>query len=99
MTVAIPESLADLLRQSFAAWGVAGEVGRDGDQVLEVRAGQVRLRIARAPADLPFRWMLVGNDRSRGVTGIPGLLRSVRAAIDPNYRPIRVRIAALPPAS
>ena len=98
MTAEVPEMLATLLRESLAAWGVTGAVSRTGDGGLQLRAGQVRLAIVRARRDLPFRWMVISNDRSRGASGIAGLLRSVRAAVDPNYRPIRVRIAALPPA-
>jgi len=90
--------LATLLRESLAAWGVAGTVSRTGDSSLQLRAGQLRLAIVRARGDLPFRWMVVSNDRRRGASGIAGLLRTVRAAVDPNYRPVRVRIAALPPA-
>ena len=37
--------------------------------------------------------MVVGDDRRRAATGIAGLLRTVRAAVDPKYRPIGVRIA------
>ena len=99
MTAEMPEMLATLLRESLAAWGVAGTVSRTGDSSLQLRAGQLRLAIVRAPGgDLPFRWMVVSNDRRRGASGIAGLLRTVRAAVDPNYRPVRVRIAALPPA-
>ena len=99
MTAEVPETLATLLRESLAAWGVAGAVSRAGDGSLQLSAGQVRLAIVRARRDLPFRWMVVSNERSRGASGIAGLLRTVRAAVDPNYRPIRVRIAALSPAS
>ena len=59
-------------------------------------AGDKRLGIARAAADLPFRWMVSEGERTRGVTSIAGLLRAVRAAVDPGYRPIRLRIAPLP---
>jgi hypothetical protein len=98
MTAEVPEMLGTLLRESLATWGVAGAVSRAGDGSLQLSAGQLRLAIVRAPRDLPFRWLVVSNDRSRGASGIAGLLRTVRAAVDPNYRPIRVRIAALPPA-
>jgi hypothetical protein len=59
-------------------------------------AGGTQLRVTRATGDLPFRWMVSGVERTRGATGIAGLLRTVRAAIDPGYRPIRLRIAPLP---
>src|SRR5262245_27151393 len=98
MTAEMPELLATLLRESLAAWGVDGAVSRTGDWSLQLDAGQVRLAIVRARGDLPFRWLVVSNDRRRGASGIAGLLRTVRAAVDPNYRPIRVRITALPAA-
>jgi hypothetical protein len=97
MTAAVPESLVALLRESLAAWGVAGAVRRSGDLSLELSVGPLRLQIVRARCDLPFRWLVVGDDRRRAATGIAGLLRTVRAAVDPKYRPVRVRIAALPP--
>ena len=71
-------------------------MSREGDGALLVAAGEKRLRIARAPADLPFRWVVVEGERTRGVPSVSGLLRSVRAAVDPGYRPVRVRIAPLP---
>ena len=85
-----------LLVESLKAWRVDGEVvsGRDGSIV--VSAGVTKLRIERAAADLPLRWMVTEGERTRGVASIAGLLRNVRAAIDPGYRPIRLRIAPLP---
>ena len=40
--------------------------------------------------------MVAEGERTRGVTSIAGLLRAVRAAVDPGYRPVRLRIAPLP---
>ena len=85
-----------LLVESLPAWGVAGSVTREADGGLGVAAGGVQLRIARAPAGLPFRWTVTDGGRVRGATGIPGLLRIVRAAVDPDHRPVRVCIAPLP---
>ncbi len=86
----------DLLVQSLRAWRVRGRVFREPGGALLVAAGERRLRIWRAPADLPFRWMMGEGERTRGATSIAGLLRSVRAAVDPGYRPVRLRIAPLP---
>jgi hypothetical protein len=86
----------ELLVQSLAAWRVTGDVSRGADGTLLVTAGEKRLRISRAPADLPFRWMVAEGDRTRGVTSIAGLLRNLRGAVDPGYRPVRLRIAPLP---
>jgi hypothetical protein len=86
----------ELLVQSLAAWRVRGDVSREADGALLVAAGDKRLRISRAPADLPFRWMVDEGERTRGVLSVSGLLRHVRAAVDPGYRPVRLRIAPLP---
>ena len=90
------DALDELVRQSLRAWRVGGVVAREADGALRVTAGEKRLRISRAPADLPFRWMVADGERTRGATSIAGLLRSVRAAVDPGYRPVRLRIAPLP---
>ena len=82
--------------QSIAAWRVGGDVSHGADGALLVTVGEKRLRISRAPAGLPFRWMVADGERTRGVTSVSGLLRNVRAAIDPGYRPVRLRIAPLP---
>ena len=47
--------------------------------------------------DASLRWMLGEGERTRGATSISSLLRHVRAAVDPGYRPVRLRIAPLPP--
>ena len=92
----LDNAVEDLLIQSLDAWRVSGNVRREAGGVLLVTADERRLRISRAPADLPFRWMVAEGERTRGVTSIAGLLRAVRAAVDPGYRPIRLRIAPLP---
>ena len=35
---------------------------------------------------MPFRWMVAEGERTRGATSVAGLLRAVRAAVDPGYR-------------
>ena len=97
MSTAVPEYVVALLQESLPAWGLGGAVCRSADGGLEVRAATAHLHITRAPAGLPFRWLVGLGDRKRAVSGVPGLLRTVRASIDPSYRPIAVRIAALPP--
>ena len=89
-------AVEDLLVQSLRAWRVTGNVAREADGALLITAGGRRLRVSRAPADLPFRWMVADGERTRGATSIAGLLRNVRAAVDPHYRPVRLRIAPLP---
>ena len=99
MSTDLETRVAELLRQSLAAWGVGGEVRRVADGAVALTAAGRELRVTRAAPGLPFRWMLAEGGRTRGVTSIVGLLRSVRAAIDPGYRPARVRFAPTPPAA
>jgi hypothetical protein len=98
VSTAVPAYVVALLQESLPAWGLGGAVCRSADGGgLEVRTATAHLHITRAPAGLPFRWLVGFGDRQRAVSGVPGLLRTVRASIDPSYRPIAVRIAALPP--
>ena len=99
MNTSVPEYVVALLQQSLPAWGLTGDVSRSADGGLEIRAAMTQLRISRAPAGLPFRWLVEVGDRRRPVSGVPGLLRTVRASLDPSFRPIAARIAALPLAS
>jgi hypothetical protein len=96
VTAGVPDHVCELLAQSLEAWHVAGTIHREADGTLLLLAGGKRLGISRAAADLPFRWMVSEGERSRGVTSIAGLLRAMRAAVDPGYRPVRLRIAPLP---
>jgi len=96
MTAVVPEYVREVLAQSLAAWRVSGEVRHEADGALLLVAGDKQLRISRAPADLPFRWMVAEGERTRGVISIAGLLRTIRAAVDPGYRPIRLRLAPQP---
>jgi hypothetical protein len=43
--------------------------------------------------------MVGDGERTRGVTSVSGLLRRLRAVVDPDHRPVRLRIAPLPPPS
>jgi len=92
----LDEAVHELLVQSLVAWRVGGEVRREADGALLIDAGGKQLRISRAPPDLPFRWMVEDGERTRGVTSVTGVLRHVRLAVDPGYRPVRLRIAPLP---
>jgi len=96
MNAAIPDDVMVLLQESLAAWCVSGVISQKPDGSLELRAAGTLIQIARAPAGLPFRWLVGVGELRRPVSGLPGLLRSVRAALDPNFRPLPVRIAALP---
>jgi hypothetical protein len=98
MNAAVPDEVVVLLQESLAAWCVPGVISRKPDGSLELRAGGTLIGIARAPAGVPFRWLVGVGELRRPVGGLPGLLRSVRAALDPNFRRVAVRIAALPVA-
>jgi hypothetical protein len=96
-TALLETAVTTLLARSLEAWGVDGEVGCEAGGVLVLAVGGKHLRVSRAPAELPFRWMVDDGARTRGVTSIAGLLRSLRAIVDPDYRPVRLRIAPLLP--
>lgn len=85
-----------LLAASLPAWRIAGKVERDAAGAIIIAAGDRCVRITPAPPDLPFRWMVAIGERTRGATSIAGVLRAVRAAIDPTYEPVRLRIAPFP---
>ena len=96
MTNGVSDLVHQLLVQSLAAWKATGQAQREADGSVLVTAGDKRLCISRAPSDLPCRWMVDDGARTRGATGIAGLLRIVRTAVDPDYRAVRLRIAPLP---
>jgi hypothetical protein len=95
----LDEAVSALLAQSLEAWRVTGEISRQADATLLIVAGDKRVRIARAPAGLPFRWAVSDGERTRGAASVVGVLRHVRAALDPSHRSVRLRIAPLPPVS
>jgi hypothetical protein len=95
VSTGVPDHVRELLAQSLIAWRVTSDV-RETDGALVLNAGKHELRIRRAAADLPFRWMTDDGKRTRGAASVSGLLRHVREAVDPAYRPIRLRIAPLP---
>jgi hypothetical protein len=96
VSAGVPDHVCELLARSLEAWHVTGTIHHEPDGTLLLSAGDKRLGIARAAAGLPFRWLVSEGERTRGVTSIAGLLRAVRAAVDPGYRAIRLRIAPLP---
>jgi hypothetical protein len=88
------EALGELLRLSLRAWGIAGEVRRGGDG-LTIIAGARRIAVRRAPAPQPFRW-LVHGEKARGAMSVAGVLKSVRALLDPGHRPAGLLVGSLP---
>jgi hypothetical protein len=92
------DSLQELLVQSLATWQVAGSVERTAGGWFLIHAGAIEICIERAAENLPFRWMVSAAGRKRGALSIVGVLRQVRAALDPGFvASNRVRIAVAPP--
>ena len=54
------------------------------------------IRVARAPAGLPFRFAVTIGERERMATGVAGVLRLVRGAVDPDHAGVRLRVGRLP---
>jgi hypothetical protein len=91
----LEEALLDLLRLSLVAWRIGGEVRRGGDGALIVTASSREISVRRAPQALPFRWTVSG-ERVRVAMSVTGVLGALRVALDPDYRPARLRIGLLP---
>lgn len=87
--------VAALLTESLRVWRIAGTVYEDGDAAV-IEADATRLRVRAAPSGHFFRWIVDTGTRERGATGIPGLLRTVRGLLDPDYAASRLQIAARP---
>jgi len=86
----------ELMAQSLAAWRVAGAVERSHDGAIVICGAGKEIRIDAAPSDPMFRWMVTIDGRTRGAISLVGVLRQVRAAIDPGYAPNRVRVTVAP---
>src|SRR5262249_54435146 len=82
-----------LLAASLAAWHVAGRVERAADRIT-LTAGDETFLVARGTP--PFRWTVTLAGRTRGVTSMAGLLRTVRRVVDPDHQASRLRIAPSP---
>jgi len=90
------ERLVELLGESLAVWRLAGRVERQGEAVVVCVAGAASLRIAPPPPGLPFRWLLRVGARQRGISGLPGLLRHLRAELAPERAASRLRLTPRP---
>jgi hypothetical protein len=102
-TVAVSATTAmhELLAASLEAWNVDGTVTIDPDGALLLTRTAVPsepLRIARAPAGLPFRWQVTYLGRTRSVSSVAGVLRTVRAVVDPDHDGMQARVGS-PPAA
>lgn len=93
----MPIDLAyELLTQSLAAWRVAASIRSEGDGVILICGSHKDIRIARAPDNLMFRWIVTVEGRKRGAISLVAVLRQVREALDPGYAASRVRVAVSP---
>jgi hypothetical protein len=93
---AIAEHLHELMAQSLAAWRLNGSVRGTSDGAILVTCEQHNIRIEPAPSDVPFRWIVIVDNRSRPAISVVAVLRMVRAALDPGYAALRARIAPFP---
>jgi hypothetical protein len=92
-------AVLDLLRASLAQWGADVSVALAKDGKISILWTDADILIARAPSELPFRWVVDVGGRQRAASSVTGLLRIVRGTIAPAWRPGRARIAPLPPVA
>jgi hypothetical protein len=96
VTLAPADHMRELMTQSLIAWRLIGSVRRTNDGAILMSCDATEIRIQPAPPDTPFRWMVIVGDRRRGAISLVAVLRQVRAALDPGYATMRVRVAAFP---
>ena len=87
--------LSTLLERSMIAWGLLARVRLEAGGVITVLAPGREVRVTRAPAGSPFRWMVSVDARKRPAVSVLAVLRQVRQALDPGYTKNRVRIAPM----
>ena len=75
---------------------LTGSVRTASDGTILVTCDEHNIRIEPAPSDLPFRWIVIVDDRRRAAISLVAVLRMVRAALDPGYATMRARIAPFP---
>ena len=85
-----------LIEQSLNAWRVLARASRGDDGAIAVTGLGREVRIERAAAGLPFRYMVTVDGRQRPALSLVAVLRHTRAALDPGYAKSRVRIAVEP---
>jgi hypothetical protein len=90
------DHVRELMKQCLVAWRLTGSVRGTSNGAILMSCDQHEIRIDPAPPDLPFRWMVTIDKRRRGAISLVAVLRQVRAALDPGYATMRVRVAAFP---
>ena len=93
---AASEHLYELMTQSLLAWRLIGTVHGTSDGAILVSCRTRNIRIEPAPPGLPFRWIVIVDDRRRAAISLVAVLRQVRAVLDPGYATMRARIAPFP---
>ena len=88
--------MRELMKQCLVAWRLTGSVCGTSDGAILMSCDQHEICIEPAPPDLPFRWMVTIDKRKRGAISLVAVLRQVRAALDPGYATMRVRVVAFP---
>jgi hypothetical protein len=96
VTSALVDHMRELMEQSLVAWRLTGSVRVSDDGTILLSCDTHEIRIERAAPDLPFRWMVTVGNRRRGAISVVGVLRQVRAALDPGYATMRPLIATFP---
>jgi hypothetical protein len=86
------DEIAALLEESLSVWHLNGRVEFVGE-VLVVSARGQTVRISVAAEGVPFPWMVVTAEKTRGVGSIAALLRAVRNVLDPEHAGNRLRLA------
>jgi len=90
------EHLHALMTQSLVAWRLIGSVHGTNDGAILVSCQNHNIRIEPALPDLPFRWIVTVDGRTRPAISLVAVLRQVRMALDPGYATMRARIAPFP---
>jgi hypothetical protein len=90
------EHLHELMTQSLLAWQLIGSVHSTSDGAILVSCHERNIRIEPTASELPFRWNVTIDNRSRPAISLVAVLRQVRAALDPGYATTRPRIAPFP---
>jgi len=93
---AVSQHLHELMAQSLVAWRLTGSIRATGDGAILVTCQEHNIRIEPAPSDLPFRWIVIVDNRRRAAISLVAVLRMVRAALDPGYAALRARITPFP---
>jgi hypothetical protein len=93
---ATSEHLYELMTQSLLAWRLTGSVRGTSDGAILVSCQEHNIRIEPTASDLPFRWIVTIDNRSRRAISLVGVLRQVRTVLDPGYAMTRALIAPFP---